>query len=623
MSVRVPAAAGVSLDAPADLMQLCTTLTENGFAETYVSGEVTPHDESVRLSLAPPGLEGASGDELEVKGVLGVGGMGRVLLATQHSLSRDVAVKVVRREGSPEAARLLVEEARLTGAVEHPGVVPLYALGSDGRGLPVLVMKRVEGVTWRQLLDAPDHPAWERLTAAGTARLDVHLGILQQVCNAIAFAHRRGVLHRDLKPSNVLVGEFGEVYVADWGVAVRKSEVRPQCLVGTPAYMAPEMVHGDAARLSERTDVFLLGACLFEVLSGRPPWLGKTVQEAVEKAAQGVLPPVPQGVSAELAKVAWRALAANPEERFSSALELRDALARAQRHRASEAITAATQERLTALAGAVAKGADAATVYPLLSECRFGFTQALREWADNTEAKEGRRRALELGARFEVAQGHAAAAKALLHELDTVTEALQADVARLEAQEAAAHARSRRLGEMARELDPAVAKGPRNVVVGGLILALAVFTLARVLSPDAWKEPWALVRGSVIFNAVYWGSLLVTRKRLLTTRINWALAGFFGALLLGQVLIRTLGVYFGLPHAQTLTVELLANAVATGAAALALHWSFGVGAGLLVVSAAVAAVRPDWVQLYYGLLTGAPIILTVWLWRFWRARDVT
>lgn len=615
--LRPPVAPGIALDAPVDDEHLRATLTENGFQDTLVSGELTPGDDRVRLSLAPPPVA-ASGDELEVKGVLGAGGMGRVLLATQRSLLREVAVKVLKHEGSPDAAQRLVEEARLAGSVEHPGVVPLYALGSDGRGQPVLVMKRVEGVSWRQLLDAPDHPAWKPLLAAGTQALDVHLRILEQVCNALAFAHRRGVLHRDVKPANVLVGEFGEVYVADWGVAVRAKEVRPQCLVGTPAYMAPEMVHGDAARVSERTDVFLLGACLYEVLAGHPPWRGRTLQEAIDQAVAGVLPPLPPGVPGGLAEVVQRALAQRPDERYASALELRDALNRAQRHRASEAITLATRERLDALARAVAAGAPAATVYPLLSECRFGFTQALREWAGNAPAKAGREEALALGARFEVAQGHAAAARALLHELEVVPANLALDVAALEAREAEEQARARRMSELARQLDPRVARGPRTAVTLGLLLWLGVFTLARALRPDLWVSEWALVRGSVVFNAAFWLMLVVTRRRLLTTRVNRQLAGFFGAMALGQVLLRVLAVFLGLRHEQTLTVELMANAMACAGAAVTVHWSFGVGAALLLVSAGLGAWKPASVQLAYGLLVGLPVAAVVWLWRGWR-----
>src|SRR5262249_9535023 len=148
-----------------------------------------------------------------------------------------------------------LEEAKTTGLVDHPGIVPVHALGRDPAGRPILVMKRVEGVSWRQLLDDSTDVAWTTLERPGTDRLAFHLETLMQVCNALAFAHRRGIIHRDIKPSNVMVGEFGEVFLLDWGIACpiqrgagasSSDETAPAAtLCGTPAYMAPEMLSLD------------------------------------------------------------------------------------------------------------------------------------------------------------------------------------------------------------------------------------------------------------------------------------------------------------------------------------------------------------------------------------------
>ena len=181
-----------------------------------------------RISLTPPVDDSEAKAEvhrdLVVTGLLGEGGMGRVLLAHQASLGRDVAVKVPRGNASQGTINALVSEAKTTGGLEHPGVIPVYSLASDAQGHPALVMKRVDGVSWSMLLRSSDDPAWDRLGSGGGDRVDAHVELLRQVCNAIAYAHRKGVLHRDIKPSNVLIGEFGEVYVADWGIAIRKVE---------------------------------------------------------------------------------------------------------------------------------------------------------------------------------------------------------------------------------------------------------------------------------------------------------------------------------------------------------------------------------------------------------------
>jgi serine/threonine-protein kinase len=238
---------------------------------------------SISLDLSSPGavaagggLDDPSGPDLLVLDTLGEGGMGRVLLARQRSLARDVAVKVLKPEtADADGALSLLREAVVMGGVEHPNIVPVHALGRDDRGHPVLVMKRIEGTSWRALLDDDAHPTWTALLAAHGDRVSAHLEVLMRVADAAHFAHARGVIHRDIKPENVMVGAFGEVYLVDWGIAIRVGRTQPDGdgafrIRGTPAYMAPEMIGGDPTRLDARTDVYLLGATLHEVLTRTP-----------------------------------------------------------------------------------------------------------------------------------------------------------------------------------------------------------------------------------------------------------------------------------------------------------------------------------------------------------------
>ena len=154
-----------------------------------------------------------------------------------------------RRLRDPRASahiEALLREAVITGALEHPNIVPVHMLGRDEDGHPVLVMKRIQGQLWSELL--------------GKASLDRHLEILKDICNALHYAHSRGVVHLDLKTQNVLIGEFGEVSLLDWGIARRLSDPAPGVMLGTPAYMASEMVSGE--KLTPLTDVYLLGSTL-------------------------------------------------------------------------------------------------------------------------------------------------------------------------------------------------------------------------------------------------------------------------------------------------------------------------------------------------------------------------
>jgi len=217
---------------------------------------------------------GAARDErgitsgLDLEQTIGEGGMGIVRLATQRSLGRKVAVKTLRPAARNEVATLrLLREAWVTGTLEHPNIVPVYDLGLDEDGSPIIVLKRIEGVEWGDIMrDA--NAARARYGAEDL--LEYNLRILLQLCNAVSLAHARGVLHRDLKPENVMIGSFGEVYLVDWGIAVSLTAdalgrlplaVDQNEMAGTPYYMAPEML-GALGKLSVRTDVYLLGAIL-------------------------------------------------------------------------------------------------------------------------------------------------------------------------------------------------------------------------------------------------------------------------------------------------------------------------------------------------------------------------
>ena len=253
--------------------------------------------------------------DLELHETIGEGGMGLVRSATQHALRRQVAVKTLKPDvETGEATNTLLHEALVTGRLEHPNVVPIYTLGETEHGAPIIVMKRITGVSWLQCIQNPQ--------AAPDFRPDDplgwHLDIFEEVCLATHFAHSREIIHRDIKPENVMVGAFGEVYLLDWGVAVTVEEDKSGPLLhvteatgicGTPMYMAPEMAAGESHRIGPRSDVYLLGATLLgerpravqwasiglaglgvaylTFAYGQPPWISLGL--ATTFAAYGVL----------------------------------------------------------------------------------------------------------------------------------------------------------------------------------------------------------------------------------------------------------------------------------------------------------------------------------------------
>ncbi|MCB9648891.1 MAG: serine/threonine protein kinase [Deltaproteobacteria bacterium] len=443
-------------------------------------------------------------DEVEILELLGKGGMGIVHRARQRALNRDVAIKRLRPEASEAAAARLCREARITGSLEHPNILPIHALGVGADGRPSVLMKRVSGVSYEALLADPEHAMWRTLPED---RWRAHVETLSGVCRALEFAHSRGVLHRDVKPANVMLGEFGEVFLLDWGIALRVGEAPQKGVVGTPAYMAPEMI--EQGPFTPRTDVYLVGATLFHALSGRPLHAGGRFVDVVEHILEG--PPVELGpdVPPELARICARATAREPEARFRSVRELREALQAALEHRASVALTTSAEARGAVIGEA---GADEATVRRAFDEARFALAEALRIWPENAEA---RRLATSVrGAMFdfEVRAGNAGAAEALLAELEAPDPARAAQLDLLRTQQASRAQRTEALERGAAERDPRVGARTRRLAfagLGGLLLA-ATFALSMtrivVDYPQQLTLQVMIGVGSVAILALLWRS---------------------------------------------------------------------------------------------------------------------
>jgi serine/threonine-protein kinase len=273
----------------------------------------------------PPGWE------ITELGLLGQGGMSRVFRVRDDNLGREVALKVLKPDlmKDDDALATFVDEARITAQLDHPNVVPVYALSADKKRSTCFTMKVLEGVSFQQMLERRKNDGVEGLFAA--------LEVMIRVCDAISFAHTRGIIHCDLKPANVMVGDHGQIYVVDWGLARRKDQLPKEAdddhrAVGTPAYMAPEQAKGNNHLIDERTDVFLLGGMLYRVLVGKPPYVAPTAEDTLELARKGTFPP-PEVVAApgrpmppRLISIARKALAQEKEQRFQTVAELRKEL---------------------------------------------------------------------------------------------------------------------------------------------------------------------------------------------------------------------------------------------------------------------------------------------------------
>lgn len=397
--------------------------------ETIVPAELRESGGSRALALLAELASSSGMTSLHLKSsvVIGEGGMGVVRAAEQVALGRTVAVKTLKadRRRDPAASIDLLREAWVTGTVEHPNVVPVHYLGAEPDGTPLIVMKRIEGVEWSKLLG---NAAEVQRRFGATDLLAWNLGILMQALNALRFAHHRGIVHRDLKPSNVMIGDFGEVYLLDWGIAVALRDDgsgrlplvgQATALAGTPCYMAPEMLGRETGpAISERTDVYLAGAVLFEIVAGKPPHTGASAIEVLASVIES-RPVLPPHVPAELARIVLRAMHGEPEQRYESVEALRIELQRYLEHRGSADVGARAIVRADELVAALAEGAiDRDEVFRLFGACRFGFHEALAIWRDNAEARAGLARVTIALAEYELAAGHPASAVTLLGELD-------------------------------------------------------------------------------------------------------------------------------------------------------------------------------------------------------------
>ena len=551
---------------------------------------------------------------------LGEGGMGIVRLAVQRSLGRSVAVKTLRAEKVDRATKLrLLREAWVTGALEHPNIVPVYDLGLDEDGRPVIVLKHIEGASWDTVLADPSV-----LEGAPRGRdpLEQNLRILVQLCHAVSLAHSRGVLHRDIKPENVMLGRFGEVYLVDWGIAVSlvedpsgrlpRARENPG-IAGTPCYLAPEML-GIGQPLTERTDVYLLGATLHEILTGKPPHDHASLRAIMASALTSKFT-YDASVPEALARVAQRAMSRAPADRYASVLELKDDLERYLEDRGALALASAAEARLVELEGLLAgEGATGQRerVYRLYAECRFGLRHALAASERCVDAKRALERAARLMVDFELDHGTAEGASSLLAELDAVPEELRARVdeaverhrervKKLEALEAA-HDKSlgRRTRVAAASILGAVWSGS-PLLIGQLFVA-EDFTYARVYAFNAFIMALSGVIG-------VWG-----RESLMRTLVNRRMSMLVLVLYLGQIAVTISSQLMGLPVLTALGLYLVVWFLICSSATVTVESRMWPAAVSFFLGCVAVGARPAYVWWVMGVTNLVLIAAVVRAW---------
>ncbi|MCA9624800.1 MAG: serine/threonine protein kinase, partial [Myxococcales bacterium] len=496
--------------------------------------------------------------------------------------------------------------------LEHPNIVPIHDIMVDADGRPIVVLKRIEGMAWSEAVNNPTLIA-ERYGAWNA--IEWHTKIMLQVCQALRFAHSRNIIHRDVKPANVMIGTFDEVYLLDWGLAIsiddddgRGRLPTPRNTpgaAGTPTYMAPEQFDEDPRRVGPHTDVYLVGATLFEAVVGRPPQSGNTLQEILDGILTRDEVLVPEHVPRELAAIINKAMAVKVEDRYPSIMALREALESFLQHRGSQDLVELAHERVTMM-DAAHERRDEEVAERAFIEAVFGYRMALDTWRGNQEAHDHISAVVDRRVGQLLALKAPRAAQRALALVDAPDPAL---VERVNAEVEREQVERRRFDQLSRDDDRRVGLRTRRVL---LIIFGALWVAgwtAVGLSPPTTLLP--LLLGTALFCVLGIALVWQVRWEMLYVRLNRQIVWFVLLMMLAQLLL------FGAFHLQqkpvsdALTTSMLLWAVALVFGAVAVDRrivpvGLGYAAGFVICSYDPAQLR--WVLAAGAVLTFANML---------------
>ena len=355
--------------------------------------------------------------DFHIEYVIGKGGLGQVDAAKQISFDRRVAIKQVRSDrGNVHAEKQLRKEALIMGRLEHPAIPPIHLVGQNDDGKAILVMKFIEGLSWLEIINSDYKKA--SLDKLPHWYFEKHLNYLLRIGEALEFAHQSSIIHRDIKPDNVVIGRYGEVYLIDWGIADHldnNKTLSGHGYAGTPCYASPEIVTKEPV-WDIRSDIYLMGATLFHICSGNAPHKGNTAASVFKKILDESTPKLTNTTPAGLREICSRAMAKNPNNRYTSTHEMLEDLRHFLSHGELAELYNRTCEDFDLLTKMSKSDIISDEIEVVGSRCRYQLEHINHGWPENKEVIEKLCQCLKLLANDALNRKRLAAARALVKQ---------------------------------------------------------------------------------------------------------------------------------------------------------------------------------------------------------------
>jgi eukaryotic-like serine/threonine-protein kinase len=554
---------------------------------------------------------------LIIDGLLGIGGEGFVQLASQTSLNRAVAVKRVINRTRPGLTQRLIAEAKLTGSLEHPNIIPIHALVKTSEGEPLIIMKRVEGHSWETNL-SQQGALWP---SDRSEQLLENIHIFLQVCRAVEFAHSREILHLDIKPENVMLGEFGEVYLVDWGIAKHIDTIRNLDhgqISGTPHFMSSEMTE-DLSLVTIQSDIALLGSTLHRVIMGNTRYQGNTLGEVLMAARSASSIKYPRELHRELGGIINMACHRDPAQRFETVTSLRQAIERYLEHRVSIALVAEGEKHLKKLVkeSELHKDnldsnlwkADERILHQnsfreLALTCRLTFERALESWPENWPAQVGLDHVLIRWAKFEIGHKELHTAESLLQKVMSTPTTLLTEIESQKKLIKLELAEQKRLLEMKHALS---FKGTSRyqslaIILNGLFWACTLMMIGSlnrqgvIQFNQRLNFQWSTYAALFVFLGLvlYWRLFTDTlwRKRFTAAYVVYLVLAY---------LCRPLAQVLDLTYQQSLCIDGMLLTMFVGQLAAFIHPYMWVATAISLISTLGCIYHPQWTFEYLAL----------------------